>query len=178
MHQRKLTNESKHLMMTCWRIVASANDKIQIRRSWNWNKVRLRLTFPELTKFYFWGSKVFLFANLFILNVSDYAFRSDLAARAVPILISALCWAHALFVLLPAHLERRQLSLAGSYQRNPFHTHPPELSGWQSLRAAISPPATLDATFSFCLLVCLLDLQFGGHLSDPSVYSWVLNKCS
>lgn len=72
---------------------------------------------------------MFLFANLFILNVSDYALRSDLVARAVLILISALCWACALFVLLPAYLERQQLSLAGSYQRNPFHTHPPELSG-------------------------------------------------
>jgi hypothetical protein len=28
------------------------------------------------------------------------------------------------------------------------------------------------------LQVCLLDLQFGGHLWDSSVYSWALSKCS
>lgn len=146
LYARSLTRNSKHLMIIHWMTVAFTNDKIQIGGSWNQNKVRLWLTFLNSLSFTSEAAKTFLFANLFILNVSDYAFRSDLAARDARILISTLLSPCPLrpFACLPwkaAVISSRQLS------KEPLSHTSSESSGWPSLRSAIAPPATLDATF-------------------------------
>lgn len=115
MHQRTLTCNSKHLMIIRWVIVAFTNDKIQTGGSWNRNKVRLWLTFLNSLSFTSEAAKMFLFANLFIFNVSDYASRSDLAAHAAPVLVSTLLSPCPLrpFACLPwkaAVISSRQLS--------------------------------------------------------------------